>query len=105
MSSNVPNLSMACFFNNKSIFSFGTFLIKSVLIGVGPTALTVILKFASSRDIISVRDTTAALEAAYIASPSSFNGVATVEKLMILPYFLILAFFNFLLTKKPDELI
>jgi hypothetical protein len=47
-----------------SIFSAGTALIRSVSIGVGPTALTVKPNDASSYAAICVKDRTAAFEAA-----------------------------------------
>ena len=42
ISSKVPNLFMACLFKSSVILSFGTAFIKSVCIGVGPIAFTVI---------------------------------------------------------------
>ena len=79
-----PYLLIACFFINPSSFSSGTELIKSVFTGVGPIALTVIPILANSLARICVRLITAALEEAYMATPSSFNGTATVANLIII---------------------
>ena len=61
---NSPNLFIACLFTSAFIFSSGTDLIKSVLIGVGPTTLTVMLRGANSLAKIFVKLTTAAFEEA-----------------------------------------
>ena len=69
-------------FNRSSILSFGTFFIKSVFIGVGPIALIVMPKLASSFAQTLVKLIIAALLAAYIASPSNCNGTAIVANLL-----------------------
>ena len=55
MSPILVNLSKASSLTILSIFSFGTNLIKSVIVGVGPTAFTVIPKLDSSLDITIVK--------------------------------------------------
>lgn len=81
----VPRRGMACLPTSVSMRSFGTPRIRSVSIGVGPSALTVIPNGASSRAITSVNATTAAFDDIYAASPSSLSGTATVLKFTMRP--------------------
>ena len=61
ISSNSPNLLIVCLFKSSFILSFGTALIKSVCIGVGPIAFTVILKGLNSFEAVCVKVSMAAL--------------------------------------------